>query len=238
MRQLSDLESYITGEAPTKFKPDFEDNYEFMNEPQVLPTQGNTVQSGQQSTINIYAGTGENADLSNFAERPFVFQGYNFRSVEQAFQYAKLQGLKQQLIFAGSASSKRAAEKVDELMRQIMESDSGSQARAIGKTKVNSRNIDTKDTIDFYFNSIWEKRSVTAMKMLLKSSFEQNPQALQRLLATGNATLTHIQDKGKWGTEFPRLLMEVRDELRQQNDNSDNYNSNEYGDGEEMNHCK
>ena len=119
-----------------------------------------------------------------------------------------------------------------------MESDSGSQARAIGKTKVNSRNIDTKDTIDFYFNSIWEKRSVTAMKMLLKSSFEQNPQALQRLLATGNATLTHIQDKGKWGTEFPRLLMEVRDELRQQNDNSDNYNSNEYGDGEEMNHCK
>ena len=238
MRQLSDLESYITGEAPTKFKPDFEDDYEFMNEPQVLPTQGNTVQSGQQATINIYAGTGENADLSNFAERPFVFQGYNFRSVEQAFQYAKLQGLRQQLIFAGSASSKRAAEKVDELMRQIMESDSGSQARAIGKTKVNSRNIDTKDTIDFYFNSIWEKRSVTAMKMLLKSSFEQNPQALQRLLDTGNAILTHTQGDGKWAAEFPRILMEVRDELRQQNDNSDNYNSNEYGDGEEINHCK
>jgi hypothetical protein len=52
------------------------------------------------------------------------------------------------------------------------------------------------------------------MKELIKASFEQNPQALQRLLATGDATLTHTQDKSKWGTEFPKLLMEVRDELR------------------------
>jgi hypothetical protein len=61
------------------------------------------------------------------------------------------------------------------------------------------------------------------MKDLIKESFEQNPEALAKLLATGNATLTHTQDKGKWGTEFPRLLMQVRDELRstqtaQQND--------------------
>ena len=48
----------------------------------------------------------------------------------------------------------------------------------------------------------------------LYASFEQNPDALAKLLATGNATLTHTQDKGKWGTEFPKLLMEVRDELR------------------------
>nr|DAH54946.1 MAG TPA: NADAR protein [Caudoviricetes sp.] len=52
------------------------------------------------------------------------------------------------------------------------------------------------------------------MKQLLKESFEQNPQALQRLLGTGNSTLTHVQDRGKWGNEFPRLLMEVREELR------------------------
>jgi hypothetical protein len=52
------------------------------------------------------------------------------------------------------------------------------------------------------------------MKQLLKESFEQNPQALQRLLGTGNSILTHIQDNGKWGKEFPRLLMEVRYELK------------------------
>jgi len=26
--------------------------------------------------------------------------------------------------------------------------------------------------------------------------------------------LTHLQDKGKWKNEFPKLLMEVRNELR------------------------
>ena len=51
------------------------------------------------------------------------------------------------------------------------------------------------------------------MKIALKSSFEQNPKALETLLATGNAELTHTQDKGKWGKEFPKLLMEVREEL-------------------------
>lgn len=51
------------------------------------------------------------------------------------------------------------------------------------------------------------------MKGFIKQSFEQNPEALTQLLATGNSKLTHTQDKGKWGTEFPRLLMEVRDEL-------------------------
>jgi hypothetical protein len=54
------------------------------------------------------------------------------------------------------------------------------------------------------------------MKDLLKESFAQNPNALQVLLVTGNAELTHTQDKSKWGTEFPKLLMEVRKELGQQ----------------------
>lgn len=26
--------------------------------------------------------------------------------------------------------------------------------------------------------------------------------------------ITHRQEKGRWGTEFPRILMEVREELR------------------------
>ena len=52
------------------------------------------------------------------------------------------------------------------------------------------------------------------MKKLLLESFQQNLDALAKLLATGNSTLTHTQDKGKWGTEFPKLLMEVREELK------------------------
>ena len=47
----------------------------------------------------------------------------------------------------------------------------------------------------------------------MKASFEQNQKALSKLLETGNAELTHTQDRGKWGKLFPKLLMEVRAEL-------------------------
>ena len=42
------------------------------------------------------------------------------------------------------------------------------------------------------------------MKIGIKASFEQNPDALKMLLATGNAELTHTQDTSKWGTAFPK----------------------------------
>ena len=192
-----------------------------------------------ETKINIYAGTGENADLSNFAERPFTFQGFNFRSVEQAFQYGKLQGLRNQLLFDGSKSSKLAAEKVNNLMEQIMNSETGSDARRLGKTKITTRSSSTRDLINWYFDYKWNEMSSRAMKMLMKDSFRQNPQALQRLLSTGNATLTHTQDKGKWGTEFPRLLMEVRGELRKEQQSSQNnkFDDSEFSD-DAMKHCK
>ena len=59
----------------------------------------------------------------------------------------------------------------------------------------------------------WDNSTSFLMKTLIKESFEQNPDALAKLLSTGDAILTHTQDKGKWATEFPKLLMEVRDEL-------------------------
>ena len=79
---------------------------------------------------------------------------------------------------------------------------SASQVKAFGKT---IKGLRVKE---------WEEDSSLIMKDLLKESFEQNPDALTKLLATGNATLTHTQDKTKWGIEFPKLLMEVRNELR------------------------
>ena len=51
------------------------------------------------------------------------------------------------------------------------------------------------------------------MKEGITLSFEQNPEALQALLATGDRPLTHRQDTGMWGRKFPELLMEVREEL-------------------------
>ena len=77
----------------------------------------------------------------------------------------------------------------------------GSQAKQLGQS---IKGLDKKE---------WDANSSRIMKELLKQSFEQNPDALAKLLATGNATLTHTQDNTKWKIEFPKLLMEVRNEL-------------------------
>lgn len=165
-------------------------------------------------TINIYAGTGENADLSNFAVRPIDSSKIDeedwtnfprmdkglaeetFQTVEGAFQAAKL-GYTE----AYNNNYKFWNEEGINLHNQLMEA-SGPEARKLGRS---IKGLDTK---------AWDADSSSIMKILIKESFRQNPNALQRLLSTGNAMLTHTQDKGKWGTEFPRILMEVREELR------------------------
>jgi predicted NAD-dependent protein-ADP-ribosyltransferase YbiA (DUF1768 family) len=163
-------------------------------------TQQDLFASEQPSgTINIYAGTGENADLSNFAIRPFTISGDksessiriggNFQTVEGAFQAQKL-------VFSSMSDDEKEA------IRKQLETASGSQARSIG------RKIKDLNTVS------WDKASSDVMRDLLLESFSQNPEALNGLLSTGDVTLTHTQDKGKWGTEFPKILMEVRELLR------------------------
>jgi predicted NAD-dependent protein-ADP-ribosyltransferase YbiA (DUF1768 family) len=151
-----------------------------------------------------------NADLSNFAVRPFKEDGdisitYNqdtnkeliFNTVEGAFQAYK--------IFYSDAYNdpngyKNYSKEGIELLEKLSKA-TGSQAKSIGRT---IKGLDVKG---------WDNNSDEIMKDLLIASFDQNPKALERLLSTGNAELTHTQDKGKWGKEFPRLLMEVRKEL-------------------------
>ena len=144
--------------------------------------------------INIYAGTGENAELSNFAVRPFVssivFDDATYQTVEGAFQAAKLNYVKEGSDNQGILGKLQTA--------------NGAQAKALGRQ---IKGLDTK---------AWDANSSRIMKDLLKASFEQNPSALKTLLETGNAELTHTQDRGKWGKEFPALLMEVREELAPQ----------------------
>lgn len=164
----------------------------------------NTAQTS--NTVNIYAGTGENADLSNFAIRPFTHHFNDgsvkdFQSVEQAFQYIKASE------FADTRSNDgNTRPSGKSIQAEIMDTTTGSQLRSLGR-QIRNLNVQA-----------WDRSSSFIMKQLLKESFEQNPQALQRLLGTGNSILTHIQDKGKWGKEFPKLLMEVRYELKKKQD--------------------
>lgn len=164
----------------------------------------NTAQTS--NTVNIYAGTGENADLSNFAIRPFTHHFNDgsvkdFQSVEQAFQYIKASE------FADTRSNDgNTRPSGKSIQAEIMDTTTGSQLRSLGR-QIKNLNVQA-----------WDRSSSFVMKQLLKESFEQNPQALQRLLGTGNSILTHVQDNSKWGKEFPKLLMEVREELRKKQD--------------------
>lgn len=152
-----------------------------------------TMNLTNSSTINIYAGTGENAELSNFAYRPFTSDLGRFNTVEAAFQYAKA-------MFTDESIDN------SEVELKIVNSKTGAEAKALGRRL---KGLKTSE---------WDKVSSKIMKELLKQSFKQNPEALVKLLSTGNAELTHVQDKGKWGKEFPKLLMEVRKELSSPNE--------------------
>ena len=166
-------------------------------------------------TINIWFGSNENADLSNLAIRPFQFEAeepYNngeetvpitigdatFQSVEHAFQYLKVTlGAKEE--YRGDHYTRKPDW---ETAQKIFNAKTGAEARSLGRS---AKNVDSAK---------WDSMSSSIMKDLIKASFQQNPDALRRLLATGDATFTHIQDKSKWGKEFPRILTEVRSELR------------------------
>jgi len=152
---------------------------------------------GPETKINIYAGTGDNANLSNFAIRPFTIGGDEYKSVEQYFQYQKWNYLKEDI-------DKNVFDLNAKVANAIMRTTDGGMLRRFGKKFL---------ALD---KETWDNNSSKEMKVALKASFEQNSDALAKLLATGNATLTHTQEssKSKWREEFPRLLMEVREELR------------------------
>lgn len=211
--------------------------------------------------INIYFKSGENAELSNFAIRPFSFtpkdfyfgddaSEHQFYSVEQAFQYYKimvLASMSDSLNYSISTGAQEAARKSISANRnillkraqEILNASTSAHARYLGRQPLGLQDVSSQfgtiasaKDIEKSIFKVWDERSSKIMKALIKASFEQNPQATQIPLDTGNATLTHNQDESKWKTEFPRLLMEVRDELRKsqnvssqdnttQNDNSD-----------------
>ena len=166
----------------------------------------NTLTPQQPTSINIWYGRNgeENPELSNFAERPFypssAFVKGDFRTVEGAFQAQKLgvpYNTKYDSPYTGEAG---------EILKKL-EKASGPEAKEIGRS------------IQGLNSAEWDRMSAVEMKGLIRDSFFQNPTALQALLATGDATLTHTQAdnpraKVNWGKEFPRILMEVREELR------------------------
>lgn len=148
------------------------------------------------NTINIFAGTNENADLSNFAIRPFIYKGIKYNTVEGAFQAEKLE-------YADDSQSYNNKNISTSEYKQGFSELSGNLARQQG------RSIKGLD------RNAWDYNSSRIMKEILLESFKQNPNALQRLLSTGNAKFTHkFRGIEQDGGRFSRLLMEVRELLK------------------------
>jgi predicted NAD-dependent protein-ADP-ribosyltransferase YbiA (DUF1768 family) len=172
---------------------------------------------GPETKINIFASNREFTDLSNFAKRPFTYAGdgepyFNeeifgglFETVEGAFQSQKVRFIDPKL-FTETQRYDAALSLIERLRTAT-----GSQARILGQQ------------IEGHNRAVWNAHSSRIMRTLLIQSFQQNPYSCQLLLATGNATLTHHQkNEDTWSVKFPKLLMEVREELRRTQDTIQN----------------
>lgn len=184
--------------------------------------------------INIYAGANQNTILSNFANRPFFLTGLNkgtadekvlfsllhpvleyeylvFSSVEQAFQMMKMLLPSVQMFTAEAlangvtAEEKARIDKADAVVEKMKKTNNPSALKRLGAT----RGILTDSELQ-----MWDSNKKAIMKALIRASLKQNPKALQALLATGNSSLTHIQDRSMWRTQFPIILEELREEFR------------------------
>lgn len=183
---------------------------------------------------NIYAGANQNTILSNFANRPFFLTGLSegtadeqvlfnllhpvleyehmvFSSVEQAFQMMKMllpsmQEFTPEALANGvTAEEKARIDKADAVVEKMKRTNNPSALKGLGAT----RGILTDSELQ-----IWDSNKKAIMKALIRASLKQNPKALQALLATGNSSLTHIQDRSTWRTQFPIILEELREEFK------------------------
>lgn len=192
------------------------------------------INSDEVKVTNIYDSANQNTILSNFANRPFFLTGLNegttdeqalfsllhpvleyehlvFSSVEQAFQMMKMllpsmhEFTPEALANGVTAEEKARIDKADAIVEKMKKTNNPSTLKRLGAT----RDILTDSELQ-----TWDSNKKAIMKALIRASLKQNPKALQALLATGNSSLTHIQDKSMWRIKFPIILEELRDEFR------------------------
>ena len=170
--------------GPTEFNESYGAHENRINDGALLVARTTQQQETAPTTeagppLNIWAGTNENAELSNLAVRPFEgTQGRRYQSVEHAYQSLK-SGQFDQTVYNNPRWGKTPVKII---------------GRKGTKTEGN-----------------W---NIRLMEGLMRASFEQNPDAQQALINTGNAVLTHTQDRGVWRTKFPEILIGLRTEFQ------------------------
>lgn len=200
----------------------------------------NFIDASEVEVTNIWASDNQNTILSNFTERPFFILGnlhnskfeedrllfgllhpvldyehFSFSSVEQAFQTMKMSlPLVKDTIGETSEEEKERIDKAYSIIDKIKKTNNGATLKSLG----NTRGILTDEEL-----SLWDKNKRAIMKSLIRHSLLSNPKALQSLLNTRDSSLTHIKANGIWKTQFPIILEELRNELRGETINLDNF---------------
>lgn len=171
---------------------------------------GSNKKQSDDKTLNIYAGTDENTQFSNFAYRPFITRIGTFNTVEGAFQAAKLYYTNDNT-YVTNVNGKKALTQEGQKLVNKLKTCSGSEARSIGR---NIQNLNTE---------LWDSKSTQILETYMRMSFEQNKQASKLLSETGNKEITHKNSEGieQDNGRFSSLLTKIRSELQSLLPNSD-----------------
>jgi predicted NAD-dependent protein-ADP-ribosyltransferase YbiA (DUF1768 family) len=153
--------------------------------------------------VNVYAGTDQNTSLSNFSsDKSFTIGGEKFDTVEGYFQARKMDYSKDYYQSSIPGNMEMSLAKLERFKKA-----KGSNARLMGNEK----------ELTGLRVSEWNAVSTEILKEGMLESFLQNPKASAELLATGNALLTHKNERGveQDNGRFSKLLMEIREQLYQ-----------------------
>lgn len=145
--------------------------------------------------INIYSGDKNGFEgLSNLLHGPVSIGATTFKTVEHAYQYTKADML-------GDS----------EVAQKILDAPTGFDAQKLGRTaRTQGRGITIAQ---------WDTKSSDMLKDIMTQAFVQNKASQDLLVSTGDAPLIHKSTTGatlgKWETEFPAILTEIRGKINE-----------------------
>lgn len=154
--------------------------------------QGQTlIKKKEPPVIHFYRASGPYGFLSNFARSPFHLDGYLWPTVEHYYQAQKFAGSEHEHLIRRAASPALAAH--------------------LGRDPTRPRRPD------------WAEVREEVLRRAVLAKFSQNRRLRAQLLATGSATLVERTRRDTYGggdghgqNRLGRLLMQVRDQLRQE----------------------
>lgn len=160
-----------------------------------------TSDNNSEQTIDIYSTNKDKwSYLTNVTKSPLVLnigrRSYLFSSVEHAYQSLKHND------FSKPRSQWTLAE--------VYNKDWSNSKKIKSELKENREN----------------DSNIKIMKYLLEERAKQDSKFKELLKETGNDTLTHNKDNTIWKSEFPKLLMEIRDNLNNENRQENTSSSN------------